>query len=200
MEPNEIAMVIFVNRYDLFVSDNAPQGVSHISHYGKCPFNQRMGGGGKLTPLSFVRIEAWVVGLIRRQRRIRGTRVLHQAFERWFRYIEYDHLPIGAVERHRLLEGIHVEDPVLIDDVFPAHPDQIVVVWKPRPNLPFYLPETGGHHNLVAIQIAYFRVVVVSLKQQRFIKIEHINLTAKGETHTAFVFHIVYVVLFVSIY
>lgn len=158
------------------------------------------GWGGKPTPLSFVRIEVWVVGLIRRQRRIRATRVLHQAFERWFRYIEYDHLPIGVVERHRLLEGIHVEDPILIDDVFLAHPDQIVVVWKPRPNLPFYLPETEGHHDLVAIQIAYFRVVVVSLKQQRFIKIEHINLTAKGETHTAFVFHIVYVVLFVSIY
>ncbi len=43
MEPNEIAMVVFVNRYDLFVSDYTPQGVSHISHYGKCPFNQRMG-------------------------------------------------------------------------------------------------------------------------------------------------------------
>ena len=157
-------------------------------------------GGGKSTPLSFVRIEVRVVGLIRRQRRIRATRVLHQAFERWFRYIEYDHLPIGAVERHRLLEGIHVEDPVLIDDVFPAHPDQIVVVWKPRPNLPFYLPEAEGHHDLVAIQIVYFRVVVISLKQQSVIKIEHINLTAKGETHTAFVFHIVYVVLFVSIY
>lgn len=93
-----------------------------------------------------------------------------------------------------------MEDPVLIDDVFPAHPDKVGMVWKPRPNLLFYLPETEGHHDLVAIQIAYFRVVVVSLKQQRFIKIEHINLTAKGETHTAFVFHIVYVVLFVSIY
>ena len=44
------------------------------------------------------RIEVRVVGVIRRQRRIRATRVLHQAFERWFRYIEYDHLPIGAVE------------------------------------------------------------------------------------------------------
>ena len=78
---------------------------------------QSTDGGGKSTPLSFVRIEVRVVGLIRRQRRIRATRVLHQAFERWFRYIEYDHLPIGTVERHRLLEGIHVEDPVLIDDV-----------------------------------------------------------------------------------
>ena len=43
MEPYEIAMVIFVNRYDFFVSDNTPQGVSHISYYGKCPLNQRMG-------------------------------------------------------------------------------------------------------------------------------------------------------------
>ena len=186
-------MVLFVNHRDFFVNENTPQRVSHISHYGKCPFNPRM-GGGKSTPLSFVRIEVRVVGLIRRQRRIRATRVLHQAFERWFRYIEYDHLPIGAVERYRLLEGIHVEDPVLIDDVFPAHPDQIVVVWKPRPNLPFYLPEAEGHHDLVAIQIVYFRVVVISLKQQSVIKIEHINLTTEDETHIAFVFHFVYVV------
>jgi len=81
------------------------------------------GWGGKSTPLSFVRIEVWVVGFIRGLHRIRGTRVLHQAFERWFRSIEYDHLPIGVVERHRLFEGIHVEDPILIDDVFLAHSD-----------------------------------------------------------------------------
>ena len=43
MEPYEIAMVIFANHYDFFVNNNTPQGVSHISHYGKCPFNQRMG-------------------------------------------------------------------------------------------------------------------------------------------------------------
>ena len=176
-------------------------------HRKGCPTSHTMGNvhsisgwGGKSTPLSFVRIEVRVVGLIRGLHRIRVTCVLHQASERRFRYIEYDHLPIGVVERHRLFECIHVEDPILVDDVFLAHPDQIVVVWKPRPNLPFYLPETEGHHDLVAIQIAYFRVVVISLKQQRFIKIEHINLTTKGETHTAFVFHIVYVVLFVSIY
>ena len=43
MEPYKIAMDIFVKHYVFFANDNTPQGVSHISHFGKCPFNQRMG-------------------------------------------------------------------------------------------------------------------------------------------------------------
>ena len=43
MESYKIAMVLFVNYCDLFVNGNTPQRVSYVSHYGKCPFNQRMG-------------------------------------------------------------------------------------------------------------------------------------------------------------